>query len=188
MGRDKVEIKGHHLRATQVLVAELWGAQVHESLVVLYTERFRRALLSGALVSSGWYPIDWLGEVYEGLGKLPPGESGVPERIGRASAENDLTGLYRFILKLSSPELIARHFDKVVSAYLRGGTVESRVEGCTMRAELRGWSGVTWPIWQACLSGFEVVLNTTGIHNLASQIREAGPGCLIGDFRWEKLD
>jgi len=186
--RLTVEIKGHHLRATQSLIGELWGAEVAESLATLYTERFRRSLQSGALVSSGWYPISWLSEIYEGLAQLLPNEPDVPERIGRASAENDLTGIYRFILKLTSPELIARHFDKLVAAYLRGGTVESMVEGCTMHAELRGWSGVTMPIWRACLSGFEVVLNTTGIHGLVSQIREAGPGCLIGDFRWENLD
>jgi hypothetical protein len=178
-------MKGHTLREIQLVTRELFGAAIEQETLAGYSADFRSALQSRAIVSGGWYPVEWLRQTYAMLYRSLPKEPNLARRLGQELANRDLAGMYSFILKLTSPELIARHFDKILASYMRGGTVTVEVHKNELIIDLVGWTGVTMPIWEGCLGGFEVVLKGAGVRGLISGIKEVAPGNLHGDFRWE---
>jgi hypothetical protein len=180
----ETEIKGHAIRTTFAVIDELFGAAIQQQVVEGLSDDFRSAFQAGAIVSSGWYPIGWYRQFHIMLNRLLPGEPRIPQRLGRITTERDLAGIYRFILKLTSPALLARHFDKVVSSYLRGGTVRVDARPKEFLLEGHQWDGMSTSLWEEARSGFEVILGSTGVKSIASQLEELGPGHVRMHFSW----
>ncbi len=178
------EIKGQAIRTTQLVIGELWGDDTARQVVNGLTADFRQALDAGSIVTSGWYPISWYRQFHDMLAQLLPNELDFARRLGRATTEKDLSGIYKFILKLTSPTLLARHFDKVASSYLRGGQLEVVVYEKTFSVEAHGWHGMTTSLWNEGKSGIELIFERTSARAVTSQLRVLSNGSARAEFSW----
>jgi hypothetical protein len=180
----EVEVKGQAFRTMQLAIGELFGSATERRLVGLFDAEFRSALSRGSIVSGGWYPVGWYRQFHEGLVALLPNEERLAYRLGREVTNRDLSGIYRFMLKLTSPALILRHVDKVISSYFRGGEVDCTAEDGYFRIDTRGWYGMTHPVWEACAGGFERLVENAGGRSVTSTFTEICSGSVRGEVRW----
>jgi hypothetical protein len=180
----EIEVKGHAIRSTHQVIRELYGPSIAEQVTDGLTEDFREACQNGSIVSGGWYPIAWYRQFHVVLSRLLPDRDDIARRIGRVTTTKDMSGIYQFILKLTSPELVARHFDKVLWSYLRGGEVEISVQKKSFLAKGRNWHGMTMSLWEECASGCEVIFESAGAESVTSRVYELGPGQVDAEFSW----
>jgi hypothetical protein len=180
---SEAEIKGQAFRSYLECVRSVWGPTVAQELIAHLPIELSEARPRRAIVSSGWYPVAWYRSYYAALGALLPGALDLPAIIGQKTAKAELSGIYRFVLNLTSPELIARHIDRVVATFMRGGTVEASVTKGSFVGRFRGWLGVDRTIWQEVLSGGQVILEATG-HEVTAALDEQGPGAAVLHYRW----
>lgn len=180
----ELDIKGQAFRTTLQVIHDLFGSEIEQRLVESLSDDFRIAVQTGTLVVSGWYPASWYRELYDGLYRLLPHEAEIPRQIGRATTERDLDGIYRFILRLTSPELLARHFDKVLHSYFRGGELAVDVgEGCLVLNTI-GWFGFSKPMVEEAAAGCEFLVERTGVQIVNSELREIAAGAYRFELQW----
>lgn len=181
----EVELKGHAFRTTLLVIRELFGSDIERRLSQGLSESFRSALVTGSLIESGWYPASWYRQYYDGLSQLMPHEQDVPRKIGRATMDRDLGGIYQFMLSLSSPELLARHFDKILRSYFRGGEVNVDVQPGRFVLNTLGWHGMNQPMLEEAVAGCEVLMERTGVRVVDAELREITAGAYRVEFQWK---
>ena len=132
----------------------------------------QRLLLSEAVLASAWYPVMPIVPITAIAARLAGVRLDVLVRENAAYiATRDVNGVYRFLLSLVSPEIVALRLGKVSLQYFDFGSEESRViEGgvVTLRrgipAPLADWMG-----W--CIEGFvPVALAHSGARDV--EVRE----------------
>jgi len=182
---SQVEIKGQSIRTTLEVIVELWGVEIARNVTERITGEFADALQSRSIVTGGWYPIDWYVQLHDSLARLLPQEMDFSRRIGRATTKRDLSGIYRFILALATPTMMARHFDKIVASYMRGGTIAVAVGQNMFTVQGHGWAGITPSLWREAASGVEVILEHTGAKSVSSVFRGVPGESLSAEFHWK---
>lgn len=185
MPTTEVEIKGHAFRTTLLVIRELFGSDIERRLSQGLSDPFRSTLLTNSLLESGWYPASWYRQYYDGLHRLMPHEADVARRIGRTTTGRDLGGIYQFILRLSSPELLARHFDKILRSYFRGGEVSVDVQPGRFVLNTLDWHGMNQPMLEEAIAGCEVLIERTGVRIVETEVREIAAGAYRVELRWE---
>lgn len=149
------------------LRGELAAARVREAL----PGHLRVALEGGAVSRVGWYPLKDYVAVHDACERTLGGGETLAFQLGRVTTDRDTRGLIRYVLALTSPDLLVRHADKVFGSYVRGPTMEvERVTGShrfvvrwhkfygttpLFEAEWRG--GITLLLEKAGAQGVEVV-------------------------------
>jgi len=99
-------VKGTAVDASLRYVRERFGEGALASALAALPEPDRAALGQGVLASS-WYPMDaLLGFMQEAERQLGPREPDLVRRMGRASSEYSLKGIYKISFKVGSPEFI----------------------------------------------------------------------------------
>lgn len=182
---SQVEVKGQSIRATLQVIEELWGDQVANEVTTGATGEFATALQTGSITFSGWYPIAWYAQIHDQLARaLPPGVD-FARMIGRTTTERDLSGIYRFILSLTTPSLIARHFDKIVASYLRGGTVHASAHPKSFNIQGHGWVGMSPSLWREAVGGIETIFEHTGAKHVTASFRGIPGEDFDVDLRWQ---
>jgi hypothetical protein len=184
MTMKEIEIKGQAIRTTLLAIGELFGERIESEVVSAVTADFQSALRTGSILSSGWYPIAWYRQFHDQLKRLLPHDTGIARRISRLTTQKDISGIYQFILMLSSPELLARHFDKVVDSYFRGGEVAVNIGTRRFQIDAQGWHGITPEVVEECVEACVVILEHTGAKAIRSSFREVGPGRYRLEFAW----
>jgi hypothetical protein len=180
----EIEIKGHAFRTYLEVVGDIWGVTAKKQLLLGLASDFRETLQRGLLLSSGWYPVAWYRQLYDVLLSQLPNEKDLPSRIGEATVRKDIAGMYSFILKLTSPTLIARHLDRIIGSYVRGGEASMVVTDNIAVGELSGWHGMNHPLWEEFCSGGKLVLETSGAKRVAAEFKLIAPGHARFYYQW----
>lgn len=125
------------------------AARVKGALPAALRERIER----GGVTRIGWYPLSDFASLHAACDAVIGGGEAFAFEVGQVGLDRDLRGFLRFILSITSPELLTRYSDKILTTYLRGasGAVEERGRGhSTVRFEgleeatplvCAGWAG-----------------------------------------------
>jgi hypothetical protein len=135
-------VKGTAVDASLRYVRERFGEAALASVLDALSEPDRAAIGRGVLASS-WYPMDaLLAFMTEAERQLGPRESDLARRMGRASSEYSLKGIYKIFFKVGSPEFIIARAAPVFSSYYDTGEMKV-TESVHGRAsmELVGFTG-----------------------------------------------
>jgi hypothetical protein len=180
----EVEIKGQAIRTYLQVVRAKWGTVVEEDLICRLPAELGYNLKHGGVVSAGWYPVAFYRELYSALFEVLPNEPELPQTMGLLTAQKDLSGIYRFVLKLTSPEMVARHIDRIMGTFMRGGETSIRVGQGEFDGYFCGWHGFNRAIWTEISVGGRVVLEATGARRMTTSITEHGAGAATIGYRW----
>jgi hypothetical protein len=123
------QVKGTAVQSSLRYVRERFGpAALDGVLRALPAEN--RALLSGTILASTWYPIvALLAYMKQAERQLGPQEPNVLYDMGRASCDHGVTGVYKIFFKVGSPEFVTSRSARVFSSYYDTGElrlIESR--------------------------------------------------------------
>lgn len=117
-------IKGTAVDASLRYVRERFGEAALGRVLDALPEADRGAL-GGSVLASSWYPMDALLRfMQEAERQLGPQEPDLVRRMGRASSEYSLKGIYRIFFKVGSPEFIIARAAPVFSSYYDTGQMK----------------------------------------------------------------
>ena len=168
------QVKGTAVVASVRYVRERFGDEaLARVLERLPAEESR--VLGGGILASAWYPmplfLDFMQEVERQLAAQEPQ---VIRRMGRASAEYGITGVYKIFFKLGSPEFIIGRAARVFGSYYDTGeivVVESRAGRAVL--DLGGFAGAP-QFCERILGWMEKTVEMAG----AKKLRSDHPHCV----------
>jgi hypothetical protein len=168
-------VKGVALRNFEKLLVEFFDARTAAAVIEALPNDARDALKRHAVVSGGWYPLDWYKAMHAAARQVTGSGPALAWRIGRESTKLDLTGVYRVFLRMLSPGFVLSASSRIFSTYYSPGKmrlVESR-EGAAHVA-FDACEGFDANIWQDVLGGCEVALELTGANNVRVHMVRGG--------------
>lgn len=117
-------MKGSAILATIKRVIEEFGQQAHLRILGQLSDQDRNAL-SGAIVSSAWYPMDSFGRYVVAENQLLyHGDRKVILANSAKIVRRQLQGVYQMFTKSDSPEYVVKRIGLVHSSYFRGISLE----------------------------------------------------------------
>lgn len=119
------EIRGVAFHTFFQAVGELRGDAAVERTRAAVVPQLREQLRLGAITRVGYYPLQTYGELHAAAQRALQGGEAFAREIGRKTAEIDTRGLLRFVLGLTSTDLLVRHADKVWASFARGARVRA---------------------------------------------------------------
>jgi uncharacterized protein (TIGR02265 family) len=160
------QVKGTAVTASIRYVNERFGADAFRRILRFLPDADRQILEAGVLASS-WYPMPlFLRFMQEAEQQLSPKEPDVIRRMGAASAEYGIRGVYKIFFRMGSPEFIIGRAARVFGSYYDTGRIEV-VETGPGRAvlDLSGFSGAP-QFCERILGWMEKTVQMAGAKNL----------------------
>jgi hypothetical protein len=119
--QEAVFLKGMSFRTTVAFVKSKTGeAGVEKTLSLLPPDP--RNSLSRTILSTEFYPFEWIVLLQNAALEVIGGDRRTTlKQLGRFSAENALTTVYKIFFKLGSPEFIIRKSAQIYGTYFKGG-------------------------------------------------------------------
>lgn len=162
------QVKGTAVVASLRYVGERFGKDALQRVLDALSPD-ERQLLAGGVLASSWYPMPlFLRFMQEAERQLAAQESAVIRRMGRASADYGIKGVYRIFFKLGSPEFIIGRAARVFGSYYDTGqiaVVESRAGRAVL--DLTGFSGAP-QFCERILGWMEQTVELAGARDLRS--------------------
>jgi uncharacterized protein (TIGR02265 family) len=122
------QVKGSVLKSRLGLAENMAGPDGLERVLGELSEDDRAALKT--VVSVGWYPFDLARRLDDALVKVVgKGDARFFERLGEASAEQNLTGVHRSFLAPGDPHAFLRRTPQIYQAYYDTGRREYEAVG-----------------------------------------------------------
>jgi hypothetical protein len=122
-----LQVKGGVLIDAMSLRKARLGEKEHFRLLGLLDPETKK-IFQGRLISTEWYPLDaWVDFIEVDVRELWKGN---PKGLIEASEkviEKQLRGIYRFLIKLGSPESIIKRLTVINSTYLKGIEVQPTI-------------------------------------------------------------
>lgn len=171
-----IEMKGQALRQYISVFEDRLGEAALSALIErIHDEEFRRLLADRQLLSSAWYPIEWVNEFLANATAAHPELPDLPEHIGYISADRNLRGIYRFFTQFLTPEICLTQVPRMWKVYTRGIKVQAEITGkerATLRFIGAGPSRLTW---RAMLGGgARRIFETSGAKEIGVIITRGG--------------
>ncbi|MFW6049531.1 MAG: hypothetical protein ACODAU_00065 [Myxococcota bacterium] len=161
------KVKGVAFRSVERSLAQLRGAPAVERAIEATDPEVGSRLRLRGIVSGGWYPIEWYRAWLAGI-RAGTGEGrDLLREIGAQCASNDLKGIYRFFLKMLSPERIFEFTPRFFNNFYDTGKAEivaSRT-GYT-HARYTGCTGFDGNMWAEAMGSAERVLELAGARHV----------------------
>lgn len=151
---DGIEMKGQAVRQYVSVFEDSKGSEALASVISkISVDEFRELLQERQILASRWYPIAWMNEFMSLAAAEFSDEPDLPERIGYASADRNIRGIYRFLTRFLSPELCIRQVPRMWKVYTNGIKVRTEISA-PQRATLRFYgAGPSRLVWRAMLGG-----------------------------------
>lgn len=136
----KAKVKGTAVNATYHFLIKNHGDKAWDQILAKLSRK-DRSVLRGRILVGSWYPFETfvalLRTIDDTFGK---GDNKLLVELGKFSAEDGLSTVYRFFYKVGSPNFIISRAAKVWSSYYDGGVMDViKNEKGHAIIELSGW-------------------------------------------------
>jgi uncharacterized protein (TIGR02265 family) len=168
------EVKGTALAATLRYLDEKYGVERRGRIVAALPDAQRTTLDSGVVVSA-WYPLDLLLDLMKESRRQLGAEAPTLFRdMGRASAKQALTTIYRIFFKVGSPQFMVSKAAAIFKTYYSTGELRAEVAGPGHAVlELHGFQDPARELCERLVGWMEGTLELAG----AREIRVAHARC-----------
>lgn len=165
------QIRGQSFRSVLDACDEVIGPGARNRVIASLSKDLREACLYGAIVSGGWYSIDWYLELIRAIRLDAPTIANVGRRIAHVSAREDAKGVYKFILRLTTPSFVLTHLGRVMGTFIRHSDFDiiERQPGLVRGQVLI--PGANSDMWEDFAGAAEAILTIAGAQNIEVQVR-----------------
>ncbi len=180
------EIRGATFSSFLECLAELRGQASMVGVRSALPRRLQEDLERGALTRVGWYPLADFTELHAACDRVLAGGEPFAHRLGRTTMDRETRGLVRYVLVLTSPELLMRHSHRVVTTFLRGVTPRlDLLEPGRCELGLEGMAEGSPLVFSGIAGGMELLLERAGARGVTVAWRaSAGRGRVVFDAQW----
>lgn len=168
-------VKGVAFRSVFTSLGKLRGEGAQKAVLATATEDLKNGFVYGAIVSGGWYPVEWYKDLFRGIRSSTGEGKELVHEIGRQCTRDDMSGIYAMIAKLISPQSLFSLSQRVFSNYYSSGSVEvveSR-KGYT-HARWKECRGFDENMWTEILGSCVQLLEIGGAANVRARIAAGG--------------
>ncbi|NLY95566.1 MAG: hypothetical protein GXY23_16270 [Myxococcales bacterium] len=179
------KVKGVAFRSVLTVAEEILGGETVERVYATLPEDARETLRYKVL-HTGWYPIELYRALWAALLEVTGRGDDLVKEIGAASVRRDMTGVYRMVFRVFSPETMFSITARLYSQYYDTGTVEVlRAEHVKARVVYTGCEGFDRTMWVELLGSGEEMLRLAGAKDPRLEIVRGGWGayCEV-DAHW----
>jgi hypothetical protein len=160
-------VKGLAFRSVMRSLEHLRGQETTNAVIDSLPRELREGLRYGTIIASGWYPIDWYRTVLASIVTTTGDGERVVKAIGRESTRLDLTGVYKLVYKLLSPETLLTLTSRMFSNYYDTGKLEAQdARKGHVRMCWSGCKGFDRNMWIELMGSSEMMLKLAGATNI----------------------
>jgi hypothetical protein len=143
-----MKIKGTGPRSHKAFVKKNFGDEGLDRVLRSLSEADRAVMGSTVILPSDWVDFEPYINFFHAVAReLNNGDESIWFRMGEASAERELSGIYRIFLKLGSPGFIIKQTAAVFKQYYSEGVATSEVLGSNkVRLRITGFEPHHYPI------------------------------------------
>jgi len=123
VGDGTCEVKGVAFHTFFQALTDVRGAAAADLAQAELPPELRQRLRHGGISRVGHYPMAEYSELHAAAQRALRGGEPLARAIGKAATDIDTRGLLRFVLGLTSTDLLLRHAGKVWSSFARGSSV-----------------------------------------------------------------
>jgi uncharacterized protein (TIGR02265 family) len=137
-----------------------------------------QAAQRGQLRASEWYPLAWYRALHAAAQEVSGGNPQLARAIGRETMRHDMSGFFRVLLRLASPQLLLARAPRVYAQYFSEGSLEVAESGPGhARVLWKGCRGFDDNLWEDMIGSVEVAMAATGARDVRVSIpgRPTGP-------------
>lgn len=168
------KVKGVAFRSVLAAAGEIFGeARVQEAINGLSAEdaetiRYR-------VVQTGWYPISLYRRLWAAISATIGGGHDTARAIGAAAIRRDITGVYRMIFKVLSPETVMSISGRFFNNYYDTGTLQVRDQKHgSARTVYEGCIGFDRTMWEELVGSAVEMISLGGGKNVRVTIERGG--------------
>lgn len=177
---ETCEVKGVAFHTFLQALTELRGSGAAELTRAALPDDLRERLRLGAVSSVGYYPLAEYAELHAAANRALHRGSTLAREIGAKATEIDTRGLLRFVLGLTSTELLMRHAARVWSSFARGSRVSTeQLEPRRYVVRFEGLHGVTELVRVELEGAIERLVELTGARHPQVRRHENGAGSAV---------
>ncbi len=175
MPRAELKVKGQSFHAVVRAFAELRSDAFGREVVAAMQGDGGIALRDGSLLPANFYPVAWYRDLFRTACELAPDALDLARDAGRVSGERDLNGIYKWVVRALSTEMLIRQSPRLFHIVYQGGGVEV-VELRSGFARIRYYDchGFDRNVWQDAVGGASAVFTATGARKLVMRVEEGG--------------
>lgn len=168
-------VKGVAFRSVYLSLGKLRGEATQRAVLEACSAVLREGFSYGAIVPSGWYPIESYKELLRVIrGATPEGRELLHE-IGKQCTREDMTGVYAVLAKLLAPQTLFSLGQRLFANYYSVGNVE-------VLESRRGYSHARWTncqqfdenMWTEILGSSVQLLELAGAKNVRARVLDGG--------------
>lgn len=157
------EVKGVAFHTFLQALSELRGSAASELTQAALPEGLRDRLRSGAILRVGHYPLAEYAELHAAANRALQRGPALAREIGAKATEIDTRGLLRFVVRLTSADLLMRHAGRVWSSFARGSQVSvQQLEPRRYVVRFEGLHGVSELVCVELEGAIERLVELTG--------------------------
>ena len=178
---ETCEVKGVAFHTFLQALTELRGGTASELTRAALPEGLRERLSRGAILRVGYYPLAEYAELHAAANRALHRGPARAREIGARATEIDTRGLLRFVLGLTSTELLLRHASRVWSSFARGSRVSAeQVEPRRYVVRFEGLHGVSELVCVELEGAIERLVELTGAPHPAVSRHADSAGAAVG--------
>lgn len=169
-------VKGVAFHTFFQALSDVRGGDAAELVREQLPPELRERLRLGGISRVGHYPMAEYAELHAAAQRALRGGEALARAIGKAATDIDTRGLLRFVLSLTSTDLLLRHAGKVWSSFARGSRVSVQQLGRNRyRVEFDGLTGASELVFVELEGAIERLVERTGARH-PEVGREPGSG------------
>jgi hypothetical protein len=168
-------VKGVAFRSVLSALEQLRGRAAVDLAITRMPDELSQALRYGTVLPTGWYPTAWYRAMWAGV-RAATGEGlDLARHIGREAIRSDMTGLYRLVFKMFSPETVLSQSRRMFNNYYSHGSLEVIDSRSGYgKAIWRGCEGFDRMMWVEILGSSEELLELAGAKFVRVQLLRGG--------------
>lgn len=180
------ELKGTAFPAFFTALRTLRGKDAEQRVIAELPDALRQLLQRNAIARVGWYPLRDYAAVHATTARVLGTDETFARQIGIESTKHDITGVLRFVLSMTSPDLLVRHSNLVFSSYFRGPTFSIDELGPhRYRITFEGTEGLTRLVAFDIAAGTQFLLENTGAQGVEVKVVGATDPTLAFVAAWQ---
>lgn len=178
-------MKGQSFRGWLDVFEDVAKGHSKTALLAALPTEIAEAFHYKAIIASGWYPIDWYLRLYEASQRIGVDQRGFAKRMGRATTEQDVKGIYSFIVKFASPGMVFATAQRLLGMYVEDvSTKLVHKEEARVRMQVT-IAGSFTELWDELAGGGEAMLSVNGAKRPFVQWKQAGIDSVELTAEWQ---
>ncbi len=181
------QIRGQSFRSILHASGEVLGSAARERVLASLQKQLKDAFVYGAIVSGGWYPISWYTGLLRSVRAQAPGQPDILRRVAYLSTHEDITAVYKFILRLTTPSFVLSHLGRVMDTFIRHSEYDVIERGSGLVRMNVSIPGATPEMWEDVAGSASAVLMISGGVDAKVTVRpQNSPASALMAVEWEE--